>query len=433
MNLPEKYNYLEMHNEFEQALTLITTTNKNLFITGAAGCGKTELIKLLSDKAVYNHATIVACPTGIAAVNASTEGVRAQTLHSLFKLPPMGIIPVDKLRVFEDKTEMFKNLHTLIIDEVSMVNSDLLTKIVFLLNQYRNGKPIRYIVFGDLSQLAPIVSSQAEQSYLNDTYGSRFFFNTDLFKTMQVVQLTKIFRQKDPEFKAVLNRIRFKQQTLADMHYLNCRTMDIDDFKNEKPFIYIALTNRTVNEINTREVAVNSNKSYFYHGINNYYPVKDTPVPEILELKKDVQIMLTANNYKTGYFNGQLGTIVRLEKNTIWVESNDETFTVDPFTWQKYKYEYDASSKSIVVKTVGNYTQFPVKIGYAITSHKAQGLTLERVYLDLERGTFASGQLYTALSRVRSIEGLGLARSITNRDNKLSAQIKKFYKKHKIT
>jgi ATP-dependent DNA helicase PIF1 len=431
MKLPEKYAFIEMHDELEQVLDAIVNTRENLCILGAAGCGKSLTIKLLSDKAVYNHETIVACPTGIAAINASSEGVRAQTLHSLFKLPPLGVIPVDKLNVHDFYKEMFNALDTLIIDEISMVNSDMLTKVDFLLKQYRNGRPVRYIVFGDLSQLAPVVSTPEEKTYLNDAYGSRFFFDTDIYKTMRLIQLTKIFRQKDPVFKEVLNKIRFKTQSEEDLQYLNTRVVDVEEFRS-KSFVYIALTNATVNMINNRELYLNSNPTVSYHGEAKYYKDSDKLVPQKLDLKVGTQVMMVANNHQAGYYNGQLGIIKRLHKDKIIVESDNVEYEVEPYTWQKYAYQYDRSTKHIQADVIGTYKQFPIKMGYAITSHKAQGLTLERVYLDLEKRTFASGQLYTALSRVTTLEGLGLARKITAKDNMLSPQIRKFYKKYKI-
>ena len=433
IKLPSKYDYLEITEEISQFLDVVMNTDSNIALIGGAGVGKTEILKLLSDRDVYNHNCIVGCPTGIAAVNASTDGVRAQTLHSLFRLPPLGIIPPEKLKVHEDLAPLMKALHTLIIDEVSMVNSDLLTKILFLLGQYRNGEPIRLILIGDPSQLAPIVKSGDESAYLQDMYKGQFFFNTDIFQSMRILQLTKVFRQKDLAFKEVLRRFRFNKQTDEDIDFINTRYMDIDDFRDlGGEFIHIALTNRTVNNVNEKELELNKNPTKTYMGKNYYYPERELPVPLNLNLKMDTQVMIVANNRAQGYYNGQLGKVVGLYGDRIEIASEGKIYSIEPFTWERYKYAYNKEKKTISANVNGSFKQFPVKIGYAITSHKSQGLTLDRVYLDLERNTFASGQLYTALSRVTTLEGLGLARRVKQKDNKLNKKVKKFYKKNKI-
>lgn len=428
MKLPKKYDYLEIHPELEKAISILTTTNDNMCIIGCAGSGKTEFLKLLTDREVYPHNVITCCPTGIAAVNASTEGIKAQTIHSLFRLPPMSVIPIEKLKVIGDKVEMFRALHTLVIDEISMVNSDLLTKLVHLLNMYRNNESVRFIILGDPSQLSPILSTQEERSYIDDMYPSKFFFGADIFNYMHVLHFTKIFRQKDIEFKEILNRFRHDKATDLDYMFLNERVMPYDEFIKDRDAVYIAMTNKTVDRVNNRYVESNVNSETVYEGKSNGYNEKEMIVPQKLVLKVGVQIMLVANNQQEGYYNGLLGKVGALYNDAIIVTTSKGTFTIKPFTWEKYSYTYDKSSKQIMAKVVGRYTQFPVKVAHAMTSHKTQGLTLENVYLDLERGTFSSGQLYTALSRVTSIEGLGLARAIRKRDSRLSPEVKKFYK-----
>lgn len=425
MNLPSKYSFIELNPELEKILNIIQDTNDNLCVLGAAGVGKSLTIQLLSDREFYNHNTIVCCPTGISAINASTENIKAQTIHSLFRLPSMSVIPVDHLKTHSELQDLFVNLHTLIIDEISMVNSDLLTKIVYLLNQYRDGEPTRIIVFGDPSQLAPVVSTVEEQNYLDDIYGSRFFFHSDVFTSMRVVHLNKIYRQSDNGFKEILNRFRMDNATDEDYRVINSRVMDISEFGDNA--LYVALTNKTVNLINDRELQKNPNPFKVYHGeVSDFHPL---PVPKELYLKLDAQVMITANNKSVGYYNGLLGKIVKFNKDTIDVETEYDTFSIEKYKWGKYGHEYDKGSGQIKAYEIGYYKQFPIKVAYALTSHKTQGLTLDKMYLDLERGTFASGQLYTSLSRVRSLDGLGLARSIHKCDSKISGVIKKFYKK----
>ena len=304
MKLPEKYNYLEIHPELERALDVLTNTNDNMCIIGCAGSGKSTFLKLITDRQVYPHNVITWCPTGIAAVNASTDGIKAQTMHSLFRLPPMSVVPVEKLKVCSDKVEMFRALHTLIIDEISMVNSDLLTKIVHLLNMYRNNEPVRFIILGDPSQLSPILSTQEERSYVDDMYPSKFFFGADIFNYMHVLHFTKIFRQKDAFFKEVLNRFRHDKATDADYAFLNQRVMPYNDFIKDRIAVYIAMTNRTVDRVNNRYVESNPNEEFTYVGEAKGYSEKEMIVPQELILKVGVQIMLVANNHQEGYYNG---------------------------------------------------------------------------------------------------------------------------------
>lgn len=393
--------------------------------------GKTELLKMCCDKRIYNHNTIVCAPTAISAVNASNDGVQATTIHSLFRLPPMSIIPPDRLTTHSDLMEMFDNLHTIIIEEISMVNSDLLSKIHYLLQQYTY-RNVRFIIIGDPSQLAPIVSTQPEKEYLNDMYGTKFFFGSDVFKRMKVLHLSKIFRQRDQEFADVLNKFRFDAVTNQDRKYINSRVIPIDKFRQEGDFVYVAMTNKKVDAINNKEVGKNKNPPKTYTGVlNSGFSEKDMPVPLELILKEGVQVLVSANNYNAGYYNGMIARVTKLEDDVITVVTpDDEEFTIEKFIWKKYGFSYDREKGTIEATQKGTYQQFPLKIAYALTSHKTQGLTLDRVYLDLERGTFSSGQLYTSLSRCRTLQGLGLARAVTKRDNKLHYDVKNFYREY---
>jgi ATP-dependent DNA helicase PIF1 len=431
IKLPKKFDYIIMHPELEIALDALINTDDNLCIIGEAGCGKTEFIKICSDKQVYNKNVIVATPTGISAVNASSDGVRATTIHSLFQLKPLSIIPPEQLVTHAKLAPIFRNLDCLVIDEISMVNSDLLSKIVYLLKSNRNETLPRIIVIGDPSQLAPIIETPEEQDYINDMYRSRYFFHASIFKSMKILQFSKVFRQKDKEFSTVLGRFRYKKETDADRKYLNSRVMSVEEFRKGGDFVHIALTNRTVNDINSREMSMNPNRSKVYYGRDNNF--KDAPpVEERLVLKVGAQIMLCINNKTQGYYNGMLGRVTKLNPETVEVSTDRGTFLIEPFTWEKYTYKYDKETKKIRAVVTGSFRQLPIRIAYALTSHKCQGLTLDRMYLDLERGTFASGMCYTACSRSRTIEGFGLKRAIKASDNKLSMVIRKFYARHGI-
>lgn len=434
MTLPEKFSYIQMHDDLALALDALFTTQDNLFITGAGGCGKTEFIKLCSDRSFYNKNVVVCTPTGISAVNASSEGVRATTLYSFLRLPPLSIIPVDKLTIRSDLAPVVQAMDTLIIDEISMVNADLLTKINALINMYRKGKnPVRYIFLGDPSQLAPVVQSRDEQEFLEDMYGSRFFFDSEVFQDVRTIEFRKIFRQKDEDFVKLLNKFRFNAIDKTVLDLVNSRYMDEEDFRKQGEYVYIAMTNKRVNEINAEKVSENYNTPRVYYGqVEGGFPEKDMIVPAVLQLKKGVQVLVCANNHKIGYYNGMLGEVVDMRDNNVVISTSTGEYTIEPYEWHKYNYKYDRDSKKIAANPSGRYRQLPLKVAYALTAHKTQGLTLDRVYLDIENGTFASGQLYVALSRVRTFEGLGLAKRLNKRDNKLNAKVKKFYKKNKI-
>lgn len=431
IKLPSKYDFVEMHPELETALDEVVNGTDNLCLLGRAGSGKSLFIKIISDKEVLNKNIVVACPTGISAVNASSEGVRATTIHSLFRLLPLSIIPPDKLITHANLSSLFRNLDILVVDEISMVNSDLLSKLVYLLKSYRNETLPRIIVIGDPSQLAPIIESPEERDYIDDMYGSKYFFHADIFKTMKILQFSKVFRQKDVEFSTVLSKFRYKKETDADRKYLNNRVMPVEEFRKGGDFVHIALTNKTVNDINSREMSMNPNREKVYYGRANNFG-RALPVEERLVLKVNAQVMICVNNKTQGYYNGLLGRVTKLNPETVEVHTESGTFTIEPFTWEKYTHKYEKEKKEIKATVTGSFRQIPLKVAYALTSHKCQGLTLDRVYLDLERGTFSSGQCYVACSRCRTIEGFGLKRAIKASDNKISAVVRRFYSRNEI-
>lgn len=431
MILPARYNFIELHPQLAKALDTLINSDESMCIIGPGGVGKSLFIKMCVDKEIYNRETIVCTPTGISAVNVSTDNIKATTIHSLFRLPPISIIPPHLLEVHGDLIPLFRTLDTLIIDEISMVNSDLLTKIMYLLDLYRGDmKPIRLILLGDPSQLSPVVKTKDEQEFLDDTYGGRFFFHAPVFRDINILHFDKIFRQKDREFIEVLNRVRMGRETSRDLAYLNARVMDSDSFRKEGNFVYIGLTNRTVNGINERMLRQEVGQSRIYSGMNNGFKDSELPVPEIIKLTVGAQVMICVNNISSGYFNGTLATISKVLPDQVEVITSDgKEHCIGCYQWKKYSYKYDKQTSHIDAFADGTYTQIPLKLAYALTSHKTQGLTLDRIYLDLERGSFASGQCYTALSRVTSYEGLGLARKIRSKDNKISPMVKRFYKK----
>jgi len=436
IKLPPEFDYIEMHDKLEHAITVLQNTDKHMCITGMAGSGKTEFIKMCCNKTFYPHSTVVCCPTGVAAVNASSDGIKATTIHSLFRLPALSIIPVNSLSVKADLIPLFKNLHTLIVDEIGAVNSDLLTKIVYMIRNYTNGVDVRLILIGDPSQLSPIIKTKEEKSYVADTYGSKFFFHATPFIDLdfEIIAFNKVFRQRDPAFVDVLNSFRFNTIEDSDLSYMNTRVMSESEFRalSPHPFIHVALTNATVNGINSREMQLNHNPSKFYYGNSTNFPDEDKIAPNCVELKKGAQVMVCANNHSKGYYNGMIGVVKEMYSGAVVIEVNDRTYTIEPYTWKRYTHKYDKTKKEITATSSGEYKQIPLKLGYALTAHKTQGLTLDRAFVDLERRTFASGQCYCAISRVRTLDGIGFARYIRASDNKLSPYVKKFYRRNNI-
>jgi len=436
IKLPPEFDYIEMHDKLEKAITVLQNTDKHMCITGMAGSGKTEFIKMCCNKSFYNHSTVVCCPTGVAAVNASSDGIKATTIHSLFRLPAMSIIPINNLSAKEDLIPLFTNLHTLIIDEIGAVNSDLLTKIVYMIRQYTNGVDVRLILIGDPSQLSPIIKTKEEKSYVADTYGSKFFFHATPFIDLdfEIIAFNKVFRQRDTNFVNVLNSFRFNTLTPSDLSYMNTRVMTEAEFRalSPAPFIHIALTNKTVNGINSKEMRLNPTKSRCYYGTSTDFPDEDKAVPNCVELKKGAQVMVCANDHAKGYYNGMLGIVTSMYDSAVVIEVNGKHYTIERYTWQRYTHNYNKDKKEITATSSGEYKQIPLKLGYALTAHKTQGLTLDRAFVNLEKRTFASGMCYTSISRTSSLEGLGLARPIRVSDNKLSFYVKQFYKRNKL-
>ncbi len=412
------------------ASKFINSTNSHVFLTGKAGTGKTTFLKYITEHSYKN--TIVAAPTGIAAINAG--GV---TLHSLFQLPFGTFLPSNNINYGDEistqistpqsilsnrqmnrtKRAMLQELELLIIDEVSMLRADLLDAInVILKSIRRNNRPfggVQILFIGDLWQLPPVVKDD-EWQYLRQFYSSIFFFEALALKNDKpiFIELDKIYRQDDLQFIELLNHLRRSRLTTADYDILNEHYKP--DFKSQKGDGYIRLVthNYQADDLNKDSLRSLPGKSYFFDAeIEGEFKEYQYPLPFTLELKKDAQVMFIKNDYsgESRYFNGKIGIVSDISSDSIEVEFNDGSppAIVDIYTWENKRYTLNKETNQIEEQLLGTFSQYPVKPAWAITVHKSQGLTFERAIIDVSKA-FASGQVYVALSRLTSLDGLVL-------------------------
>ncbi|PIQ48165.1 MAG: helicase [Cytophagales bacterium CG12_big_fil_rev_8_21_14_0_65_40_12] len=407
----------------------INTTNQHIFLTGKAGTGKTTFLKHIV--ANTHKKTVVAAPTGIAAINAN--GV---TLHSLLHLPFGAFIPerinppnvnhqVTTLQnLFANakfngtKRAMLNEVELLIIDEVSMLRSDLLDCIDHMLRyvRRRTSEPfggVQMLFIGDLLQLPPVVKD-SEWRVLSEYYKSSYFFDAHVLKDHPPIHIEfdKIYRQSDEQFISILNRFRDNEQSQKDIEFLNGFYKPEAKENSEKGFIFLTTHNRKADEINEKRLkALKSEVVSFDSKIEGDFPENAYPTNQKLELKKGAQVMFIKND-QTGqgqYFNGKIGQISTLDKNEIWVKFEDGTeVPVSHYTWENKRYTLNQATNEIEEKVLGTFMQYPLKLAWAVTVHKSQGLTFEKAILDLT-DAFTHGQVYVALSRLTSLKGLVLA------------------------
>ncbi len=410
---------MKMNAELEMAWSIIEKTGANLFLTGKAGTGKTTFLKELKDK--LPKRMVVLAPTGIAAINAG--GV---TIHSFFQLPLSPFIPgttfnskdskFQKLK--KEKIKIMRTLDLLVIDEISMVRADMLDAVDSVMRRYRDrNKPFggaQLLMIGDLQQLPPVVKDE-EWALLNETYETPYFFSSKALKSSDylTVELKEVFRQQDPIFISLLNKIRENAATDDTLQTLNKRY--IPNFQPPKGSDYIRLTthNLPAQTINENELAKLRTKQYVFEAeIKGTFPESSYPADVRLVLKQGAQIMFIKNDPERRFFNGMIGEVVYVDEKEIIVRSkNDDegdAFYLNKMDWTNSKYTIDDKTKEIQETVEGVFLQYPIRLAWAITIHKSQGLTFEHAIIDVLH-SFAHGQTYVALSRCKTLEGMVLS------------------------
>lgn len=436
---PEIIRWDETNPRQKQAFELVKHTNQSFFLTGRAGTGKTTFLKKIQE--LTDKQFIVVAPTGIAAIVAG--GV---TIHSFFGLDLNVQGPEDHGKHFsEEKMEAVRVCDTIIIDEVSMVRCDIVDAIDRTLRIItKSSLPFggKQVIFsGDMFQLPPVLRSGAETEAMMEYYGTDipFFFKAHVFDklTLPTIEFVKVYRQDEQIFLNILNNIRHGVYSVQDIQELNSRCIKPE--KTTDPIISLTPFKETAQKINDQRLADIRKKEFSFEGkINGKFGKKgkdgsikeeNLPAPMNLVLKVGAQVMFTRNDPSRRWVNGTLGTVIELNDEEIKVKVGNEIHDVECVVWESYEYEFDKKDKKLIKETVGSFIQFPLKLAWAITIHKSQGLTFDKIILDLSRGTFAAGQLYVALSRVRTLDGLYLTRPVKYTDIKKNDEVLAFTSK----
>lgn len=423
---------LELSDDFKYVLDQLEKQKTNLFVTGRAGTGKSTLLQLFRN--TTHKKTVVLAPTGIAALN-----VKGQTIHSFFGFPPKPLAR-SEIKKRRDR-RLYKRMEVLIIDEISMVRADLLDNIDYFLRVNReNPYPfggVQVVFFGDLFQLPPVVSSEAEKQLFQNYYDSPYFFSAKVFEEdfeLDKIELRKVYRQENRYFLRLLDSIRLNQMDYDDLEDLNQR--HLPSFEAEDFYITLSARNAKVDRINKKEIDKIPYPAYLYQAnITGAFPLNLFPTEAGLQLKLQAQVMFIKNDPQKKFVNGTIGKVVKLEndKVTILIEDYGQKreVEVEPMDWeiQKYKLNPDDPNK-IETEVIGTFKQIPLKLAWAITVHKSQGKTFDKVIIDMGRGAFEYGQTYVALSRCRTLEGIVLKQAIRPRDIMTDERIIEWYESH---
>jgi len=409
---------IEINEKFKKAFDFVENTTKPLFVTGKAGTGKSTLLKLIREQT--RKQVVVVAPTGVAAVN-----IKGQTIHSFFGFKPD--VTLDKARDIAKKanTKVYKSMELLIIDEISMVRADLFDCIDQFLRIVRKSfEPfggVQLLIIGDLFQLPPVLTNQ-DRDHILSTYASPYFFSAHVMKEIgfSVLSLDKIYRQSDLQFVTLLNKIRENSIEEQDLEILNKQVVTENyDIGNA---ICLTTTNDRAEVINKQKMwSISAEEIDFKGKFTGEYEKSAAPVDEILSLKLGAQVMLVTNDAMGRWVNGTIGTVIQLEQDRegelIRVQLQDgQVIDVFENTWEMYEFTIDEKTEKVMSKSIGTFSQYPLKLAWAMTIHKSQGKTFDSVVIDLGRGAFAPGQVYVALSRAKTLQGIRLLSPVRRRD-----------------
>src|SRR6185312_689196 len=417
---------LSLSPEQQAVFELIENTREHVFVTGRAGTGKSTLLNHLSWNT--EKQLVISAPTGVAALN-----VGGQTIHSLFRLP-IGVIADHDIDQTAELRKLLNSIDTLVIDEVSMVNADLMDAVDRSLRQARQraGEPfggVQVVLFGDPYQLAPVPGGTEERAYFADTYRSMWFFDAKVWQEadLRIVELLQVHRQHESDFRFMLNAVRHGQVTkeIADrLNEVGARPAPDDGT------ITLATRNDTVNRINAQALERLPGRVLTAKAeVSGDFGSRTYPADEALELKVGAQVMFLRNDAGQGdgprWVNGTIGTVTKIDSN-VYVDVDGEVHEVEPAIWEKFRYTWSPETKKLTKDVVAEFTQFPLRLAWAVTIHKSQGKTYDSAIVDLGTRAFTSGQTYVALSRITTLDGLYLTRPLRPSDIMVDPDVERF-------